>query len=268
MSGGLGGRGDLAARVEALLGCAAVAERRGPSEAPWPLGSLASLGSLGSLAAPEPADLRALYAESDGLVLADGTTVLPRGELARTTAWLIQDRSLDWPADLVVLGEREDLVIVLDLDLEGARAGGGVLEAPTDGLASFRRFTRSLLGYLERRAGLGEGDAAPEVLAAEAATRRDREALRAALAQPWYPGSDRQEAHAALVLGALSAGAGDEAAALESFERSAAARVRAAPRGAGDLERAAAWRACAAAAREVNAPALAERCAQKASRKT
>jgi hypothetical protein len=239
--------------VDALLGCPAIAERRGPSEAPWPV------------AAPEPADLAALHAASDGLALADGTTVLPRGDLARTTAWLIQDRALDWPEDLVILGEREDLVIVLDLDLARARAGGGVLEAPTDGLSSFRRVTRTLLGYLERRAGLSAGDPAPEVLAAEAAARRDREALRAALAEPWYPGSDRQEAHAALVLGGLAAAAGDEAAAVEAFERSVAARVRAAPRGAGALEQAAGWRACAAAAREASAPALADRCLAKSS---
>ena len=32
-----------------------------------------------------------------------------------------------------MIGERDDLVIVRDLDTAGARAGGGVLEAPTDG---------------------------------------------------------------------------------------------------------------------------------------
>jgi hypothetical protein len=78
-----------------------------------------------------------------------------------------------------------------------------------------------------------------------------------------YPGSEREEAHAALVLGKLCAAAGDEGGAMEAFERSVAARVKAARRGAGELEGAAGWRACAAAAREAGAPALAERCAAR-----
>jgi len=244
----------LSARIAALLASPKLADRRGPSAAPWPL------------ALPEPADVAALYAATDGLALADGTTLLPRGDIPGTTAWLTHERSLDWPHDLVVVGEREDLVIVLDFDLEGARSGGGVLEAPTDALSSFRRYSRSLVGYLELRAGLACGDPAPEVLAVEASARRDRDALRAALAAPMYPGSERQEAHAWLVLGGLTAAEGDESAALAAFERSVAARVKAAARGAGDLERAAAWRACAATARESGPPTLADLCTGRAGR--
>jgi hypothetical protein len=234
-----------------LLSSAAIEERRPPGPLP------------AATAFAEPPDLAALYAASDGLVLADGTTILRRGELAAATAWLTQERALEWPEDLVVLGEREDLVIVLDLDTGGTRAGGGVLEAPTDGLESFRRIALSVVGYLERRAGIGEGDAAPEVLATEAAARKDAGALRAALARPMYPGSEREEAHAALVLGGLCAAAGDEEGAWAAFERAVAARVKAARRGEGELERAAAWRACAAVAREAGAIALAERCAAR-----
>lgn len=240
--------GEWAARAAALCASAAVVERRGPAEAAWPA------------AIAEPGDIAALYEVSDGLVLADGTTILPRGELARVTEWLAQERSLDWPSDWLVLGERGDLAVVLDADGAGVRAGGGILEAASDGLSLASRVAGSLLGYLERRAGVGPGEPSAEVLLAEAAAARDGEALRAALGMALYPGSERVEAHAALVLGALRAAAGDEAGAEAAFERSVAARVRGARRGAEGLERAAGWRACAAAAREVGAAALAERC--------
>lgn len=252
MSAGAG----VAGRVAALLSSPAIAERRGPSQEAWPF------------AATEPADLAALYAASDGLALADGTTILRRGEIAAATAWLQQEHALDWPNNLVVLGERDDLVIVLDLDPGGTRAGGGVLETPTDGLVTFQRIALGAVGYLERRVGVGAGaDLAPELLAREAAARGDLDALRAALARPAYPGAERQVAYAALILGGLLAAAGDEEAAMEAFERSAAARVQAAPRGAEGLERAAAYRAAAAAAREAGASAVAERCAAAAARR-
>jgi hypothetical protein len=244
-----------AARIEALLAGEGVEARRGPSPDPWPL------------PAPEPPDLAALYAASDGLSLPDGTTILRRGEIASATAWLKLEYSLDWPEDLVILGEREDLVILLDLDLDGARAGGGVLEAPTDGLSSFQRIALRTVGYLEHRAFGGAAEIAPEIMARDAAARRDLEALRAALSLPMYPGSEGRVAHAELTLGTLLAAAGDAGAALAAFERSVAARVRGAPRGAGELTRGAGWRACAAAAWEAGTAAIAEACAERAGRR-
>ncbi len=244
--------GDLASRVAALLAHPGVEARPAPSDAgAWPHGLA------------EPPDVAALYAATDGLALPDGTRILPRGELARATAWLTEERSLDWARDLLVIGEREDLVIVLDLDAAGARAGGGVLEAPTDGLASFQRVARSAVGYLERRLGVaGAEPAAPEVRAREAAARRDLPALVEVLAEAMYPGAERQIAHAALTLGALLSERGDEAA-LDAFARSVEARIAAAPRGAGAPERLAAWRACEIAAREAGAEAIAAACAAR-----
>jgi hypothetical protein len=242
-----------AARIAGLLAQPGVEARHGQSAAVWPF------------ELPEPPDLTALYQVADGVTLPDGTVVLPRGELAGATAWLKHERSLDWASDLLVLGEREDLVIVLDLDPARARGGGGVLEAPTDALAAFRRISRSTIGYLERRMHLGDGqDAAPEVRAQEAAERRDLAALSAALAEPMYPGAERQLAHAALTFGLLLAERGEQSAAIEAFERSVAARVAVAPRGAGESERAAAWRACAIAAREAGREALSVECSARA----
>lgn len=244
---------DLASRVAALLAHGGV-EARPPS---------ASAGAWPA-EVPEPEDVAALYAATDGLELPDGTRILPRGEIARATAWLVEERSLDWEHDLLIVGEREDLVIVLDLDVEGVRAGGGVLEVPTDGLDSFQRIARSVLGYLERRLGLPGAEAAsPEVRAREAAARRDLPALAEALAEPMYPGAERQIAHAALTLGALLSERGDEAA-MDAFARSVEARIAAAPRGAEGPERLAAWRACELAAREAGAEAIAAACAARA----
>ena len=87
---------------------------------------------------PEPADVAALYAVSDGLELEDGVRIFGRGELGDVTAWLVLDKGLSWPPDLIVAGERRDIVIVLDLDVDGVRAGGGVLEAGTDDLGQLR----------------------------------------------------------------------------------------------------------------------------------
>ncbi|XXY47352.1 hypothetical protein WME91_45850 [Sorangium sp. So ce269] len=247
--------GDLASRVAALLAHAGVEARpaaTGADAGAWPAGLA------------EPPDVAALYAAADGLALPDGTVLLRRGDVARATAWLAEERSLDWAPDLLILGEREDLVIVLDLDVEGARAGGGVLEVPTDGLASFQRVARSVVGYLERRLGVAGAEAAsPEVRAREAAARRDVPALAEALAEAMYPGAERQTAHAALTLGALLSERGDEAA-MDAFARSVEARVAAATRGAAGPERLAAWRACEIAAREAGAEAIAAACAARA----
>jgi hypothetical protein len=244
-------RDDLAARVLSLLAspaaAGAVVTKRPPSADPWPL------------EVPEPPDLAALYAVTDGIALADGTVILRRGELAATTAWLKQEKSLDdWPEDLVVIGERDDVVIVRDLDQAGARAGGGVLEAATDGLSTFKRAALGVVGYLEARLSPGgDTDKTPEALAREAAARKDAAGIEAAIARPFYPGAGRDLAHAALTLGAIRAAEGDAEGAMAAFDRSVVARVRSARRGAEEMEAKAAWRSCALAAEQAGAPDLA-----------
>jgi hypothetical protein len=150
---------------------------------------------------------------------------------------------------------------VRDLDASGARAGGGVLEAPTDGLTIFRRPALEVIGYLEDRLGIPiTTEEAPERAAREAAARGDVEALARAIARGFYPGAERELAHAALSLGVLRARAGDAAGAMAAFEESVAARVRSAPRGAEASETRAAWRTCAVAAEKAGAREVAERC--------
>jgi hypothetical protein len=251
-----GRAGDFDGRAELLLASPKVRLKRPPSADPWPFGN-------------EPPDLAAIYARSDGLELEDGTVILPRGDLERTTAWLKQEKSLeDWPDDLIVVGERTDGVLVLDLDRAGERAGGGLLEAATDGLSTFKRVSMSVVGYLEARVDpknpKDTGDAPPEKLARDAADKKDRGALAAALEAPFYPGSERDFAHAALSLGALFAAEGDEASALAAFERSVKARAASAPRGSTAREEAAAWKACSITANQAGARPLAEECSKRA----
>jgi len=248
---------DLAARVAAILASPAVVMKRARESSagaePWPFD------------APEPADLAALYAAADGIELSDGTVILRRAELAGTTAWLKQEKSLDdWAEGIFVLGERSDLVIALDLDLAGKRAGGGVLEAPTDGLSTFKRAALGVVGYLEARLSpAGDPYPSPEVAAREASARRDMAALAVAIARPFYPGAERELAHAALTLGALRAEAGDAEGAMEAFEMSVAARVRSVRRGAEESEARAAWRACAVAAERAGAAAISSACVSR-----
>jgi hypothetical protein len=211
----------------------------------------------------EPADLTALYATTDGIELGDGTRILARGEIAAATEWLKGERSLEWSADLWVIGERDDLVIVRDLDAAGTRAGGGVLEAPTDGLSALMRAALDVLGYLEERVGTAR-EHAPERAAREAVARRDAEGIARALAREFYPGAERDLAHAALSLGAIRAGAGDAEGALEAFAQAVAARVRAAPRGAETSVARAAWKTCAVAAEKAGATAVAATCRGRA----
>lgn len=241
------------ALARAIVASAQVAEARAPSSGAW------------AMSLPAPADLEALLGVSDGLTLADGTRILGREEIAPATRWLKEERALHWGDDLLVVGERDDLVIVRDLDLEGRRAGGGVLEAPTDGLESFARVGRDLLGYLAARAGV-EGDArpAPEQAAKDAIARRDAAALARALEEPFYPGGEALFAHAALVLGEMRAKNGDHEGAMEAFARSVETRARAARRGAETSERAAGWRACARAADGVGASETAAACRARA----
>jgi len=165
----------------------------------------------------------------------------------------------------VGIGERDDLVIVRDLDRDGARAGGGVLEAPTDGLSTLARAAMDVIGYLEARLGIAAGGAlAPEQEARAAAAQRDGEALSRALARGFYPGAEREVWQAALALGALRAGSGDAAGAMDAFATAASARVRSVPRGAEASEAAAAWRACAVAAEKAGARDVAAECRAKA----
>lgn len=215
--------------------------------------------------ADEPADLAALWAIADGVELADGTRVLRRDEIVAATAWLVGEKSLEWGPDLWVIGERDDLVIIRDLDRDGARAGGGVLEAPTDGLSTLARAAMDVIGYLEARLGIAaEGALAPEQEARAAIARRDEEALARALSRPFYPGAEREVWQAAHTLGALRAGRGDAAGAMDAFATAVAARVRSVPRGAEARESAAAWKACAVAAEKAGGRDVASACREKA----
>lgn len=214
--------------------------------------------------AADPLDLAAFYAACNGLTLRDGTTLLGRDEAAKATAWLIEEKSLHWSDELLLLGERDDLVIVRDADRQGARAGGGVLEAPTDGLSSFKRVSLDLASYLELRAGVQGATPAPELAAKEAMAAGDAAALSLALAATFYPGAERDQAHAAQRLAVLLIQAGDEAGALAAFARAVDLRVLAAPRGAGEVERAAAWKAAAMSAEKAGAAAIAAACKSRA----
>ncbi|APR81643.1 Hypothetical protein A7982_06992 [Minicystis rosea] len=215
--------------------------------------------------AGEPADLAALWAEADGLELADGTRILPRGEIASATAWLVSERALEWGPDLWVIGERDDLVLVRDLDAAHARAGGGVVETPTDGLSTLTRIAMDVTGYLEARLGIASnGPLSPEQEARAAAAQRDATGLAHALSRGFYPGAEREVWQAALALGALRAGSGDAASAMDAFATAVAARVRTVPRGAEASEGASAWRACAVAAEKAGAKDIAAACRAKA----
>ncbi len=236
-----------------LLGSPSVRERKPPRDVPWPI------------AHAEPADLVALYQLCDGVVLDDGARLFGRGELHDVTQWLVLEKALGWPDDLVVVGERRDVVVVLDLDVTGARAGGGVLEIGADDLGAFDRVASSVVGYLLVRADAGEDDAPPpEIAARRAALAQDRAALERELARPMYPGQDRLFAALAVELGALCAAAGESERALAAFARSVEARVRSVTRDAEGPERSAGWRAAAIASRARGAEAIAEACERRA----
>lgn len=211
--------------------------------------------------AGEPPDLGALFAVTDGIELADGTRILSRAEIAPATAWLVGEKALEWGADLWVIGERDDLVIVRDLDESGARAGGGVIEAPTDGLGGSSRAALDVIGYLEDRLGIaGDREIAPERALRGAVARRDADGIERALGRSFYPGAGREAAQGWLTLGAIRAAGGDAAGALDAFGAAAEVRARAAPRGAEASERAASWRAAAIAADRAGARDVAEAC--------
>jgi hypothetical protein len=246
--------GSHAERASRLIASArAVRVNPARSDAPWPFRH------------PEPPDLAALYAVCDGLELDDGVRIFGRGELLDVTSWLVLEKGLSWPDDMFVAGERRDIVLVLDLDVGGARAGGGLLEIGADDLGSFDRLASDLVGYLLARTGVGEDPSPPaEIAAKQAAQMGDRDALEKALARPMYPGSDRKAAALFLELGALAGAAGDVEGALSAFERSVEARLAAVGRGGRDLERRAAWSAASHVARSRGAEAVAAACEERA----
>ncbi len=241
--------GTASERAARICAAKEITTKRPPREGTWPFEG------------KPPADLAAIWAVSGGLELDDGTRLLDREEVGPATKWLTEEKSLGWDGDLFVIGERDDLVIVRDLDRAGKRAGGGVLEAPSDGLEAFRRVAWDVLDYLEARVGLGASlRPTPEMAAQMAASARDAAALAKVLNEAFYPGSEALAAHAALVLGELMAASGDDVAAMRAFVRSVSFRVQGARRGAEALERAAGFRAAARVAESVGAKALAEAC--------
>jgi hypothetical protein len=246
--------GSHAERATRLLASPRVKLARPPRpDAAWPIPF------------PEPADLAALYAICDGLELDDGVRIFGRGELADTTAWLVLEKGLSWPPDLIVMGERRDIVIVLDLDAADVRAGGGVLEVGADDLGSFERIASTAVGYLLVHAGAGDDLVPPPELEARNAARAgDRIALERALERAMYPGSDRAVSALCLELGALHAVAGDSERAMRAFARSVDARQRAVGRGGREPERVAAWAAAAHVARSRGAKAIAMECERRA----
>ncbi|HEX9295338.1 MAG TPA: hypothetical protein VF881_05870 [Polyangiaceae bacterium] len=247
------GTGSHLERVALLLASPRVSEKKTPRAVDWPISY------------PEPADLTALYRACDGLTLEDGVQLLGRGELRDVTEWLVLEKGLTWPDDLVVVGERPGGVIVLDLDVGGARAGGGVLDVAADGLGAFERVASGVLSYLVIRAGVAEDEAPPpEVAARRAAAEGDRLALARELSRPMYPGQGELFASLCLELGALWAEVSDAERALSAFTRSVEARVAAVGAGLRVAARASAWRAAAHASRARGAEAIAGECERRA----
>ena len=144
---------------------------------------------------------------------------------------------------------------------------GGVLEAATDSLSTFKRAALGIVGYLEARLSPeGDRDPPPEKLARDAAASKDAEAIARAIARPFYPGADLELSHAALALGSIRAESGDTEGAMEAFELYVKARVRTVRRGAEAAEMRAAWRACAAQAERAGSLSISAVCAARAAR--
>jgi hypothetical protein len=213
------------------------------------------------VAHPLPPDLAALYARCDGLTLDDGFSLLGKGEIADVTQWLVLEKSLGWADDIVVVGTCRDVVVALDLDVGGRRAGGGVVEAPSDNLEVFLRAASTVLGYLLCATRTGEDESPPpEVTARAAAARGDPVELERELERPMYPGAGWLFARLALELGKLWARVGEEERALSAFARSVEARAAMVGSAGRGRERAAAWRAAAHEARSCGAAAIAAVC--------
>lgn len=245
--------GSLGERCRRLVASEGVVEKRAAHS-----GSMPESFSV-------PADLAALALVADGLVLRDGTRVLGLDAIEPATRWLVEEKSLDWDREILVVGERDDLVILRDVDASRKRAGGGILEVATDDLHAVRRVALNLVSYLEMRLGLGpDPNPAPEELCRKAIEQKDAFALNKALAEPFYPGSERVQAQAFLALGELYAASGDDVGAMRAFVRSVGLRVACAPKGSEASERAAGFRAAARIADGVGASALAESCLARA----
>lgn len=246
---------DKATRLAAVSESGQVVERRAPLE-----GDARALLQLDAL----PDDLALFYGACDGLVLADGTTLLNAASVPEATAWMKREHALTWDADMLVLGERLDMAIVRDLDRQGKRAGGGVIEVPHDGLEHGGRVAMDLVGYLEHRAQLEEQEPPPEVLARRAFEREDRAALEEALARGFYRGAAKELARGYRRLGALHAELGHGELALAAFERVVAIETEGASPRARERHAATAYRACAQAAADVGALSLAAELAKRA----
>jgi tetratricopeptide (TPR) repeat protein len=246
---------DKATRLAAVWESGQVVERRAPASV--------DAGPLLRVA-PLPEDLALFYAACDGVVLADGTTLLGAASVEEATAWMKREHALTWDEDMIVLGERLDMVIVRDLDRPGKRAGGGVIEVPHDGLEHGGRVAMDLVGYLEHRAHLEELEPPPEVLARRAFEREDRAALEEALTRGFYRGAAKELARGYRRLGALHAELGHRDLALAAFERVVAIEVEGASPRARERHAASAYRACAQAAADVGALALAADLAKRA----
>ncbi len=243
---------NSSARLSVILASPSVVAKRPPADSPWPFQFSPS------------DDIIALHAACDGMELADGTRILGREESGISTKWLRDEKSLVWDDDLFIIGERDDLVIVRDLDPRGLRAGGGVLEAATDGLESLRRVSLDIVGYLESRLGIVDPHPAPERAVRLLVPARDADGLAHVLTQVFYPGNEADAALAALTLGELLAQKGDHDAALRAFEQYADVRMKSARRGAQSIERAAAFRAATRVAESAGALALADVCRDRA----
>ena len=239
--------------VSRLLAAPSVVSQKPARDVPWPL------------AQREPDDVRAFYGACDGVTLASGVTVMGRGELHDVTQWLVLDKGLSWPSDLLVVGERRDAVLVLDLDVDGVRAGGGLLEVANDDLGVFERVASGLVAYLLIQAQAGTDPFPPaEVAARKAAAAADAEALAQELARPMYPGHERLASSLALTLGGWLALRGDAEGAWRAFAQSVALRVDSAGRGSAEGERRAAWRAAAHACRSHGLDCFASECEARA----
>jgi hypothetical protein len=240
-------------RVAELLASPRVVSHKPARDVAWPIRH------------PEPPDVSALYAVCDGLALQDGLVLFGRGELADLTAWLVLEKGLGWPDDRVVIGERRDAIVVLDLDVRSERAGGGVLEVSSDDLGAFERVASDVVSYALLHAGAGKDLAPPPEIAARAALEvRDAARLSAELERPFYPGQERLVALLYLELGGLLVRAGEGKAALLAFERSAKSRAAVVAEGGQAAERGTAWRAAAHVAREASAHDVAKECERRA----
>ena len=237
---------DLAHRVEQL---------------PWPESLRGATGSRWECGWPEPHDLACIWARADGITLSNGTRLLSRSEVAEATEWLKTEKALDdWPEDLVVIGERDDLVLIRDLDLQNVRAEGGVLEASTDALCTFRRVAMHAVAYIELQLGHdGSEGLSPEERAKIAIRDSNFTQLESILSVSFYPGSAGVYAHAAITMAAHFAAARADEAAMHWFARGVEARVQAAPAGRRERERQAAWRTCIAMAENARADEIVSR---------